>query len=82
MTFKKSRPLKDWDPAYISVSTKGNIKCVIVNTDLSFFAEGARSGLHDWWTRQLQCEKKKLVGFFVFFVCEESFNVKKTCWFF
>ena len=31
---------------------------VIVNTDLNFIAEGPWIGLHDWWTRQLQCEEK------------------------
>ena len=33
---------------------------VIVNTDPSFAAEGAWTGLHDWWTRHLQSEKKNL----------------------
>ena len=34
MTFKRIRPFKKWKPAHISVSTKGKLMGVILNTVL------------------------------------------------
>ena len=58
MTFKKTDPLKGWKSPRYSVSTKGKLLGVIVNTDQNFVADGAWREVHDWWSRQLQGEKK------------------------